>query len=98
MWMPFLLSGSPGAKPFEPFRERLECSEAEARDVGPAVLRPRVCSGGRPFSSQPGRSGRAAYTCFEAKGKVERAGPGAGAGQTRAMAQEQMPDIELVTR
>src|SRR5262249_51706942 len=62
----------PGAKPFEPFRERPESSEGGntgRRTTGPAA---RHWPSSRPFSPQPGSSGSAPYTEFRRKGKAAR--------------------------
>src|SRR5215831_10218231 len=65
-----MFAAPPGAKPFEPFRERLECSEGGntgRRTIGPAAWH---WPSSRPFSSQPGSSGSAGYTEFRRKGKA----------------------------
>src|SRR5262249_60170561 len=79
-----MFAAPPGAKPFEPFRERLECSEGGntgRRTIGPAAWH-RPSS--RPFSSQPGSSGSAGYTESRRKGKAVRNGAGAPAAPRSA--------------
>src|SRR6516162_5744304 len=82
--MPFPCSLlQPGAKPFEPFRERLECSEGGntgRRTISPAA---RHWPSSRPFSSQPGSSGSAGYTESPRKGKAVWNGAGAPAAPAR---------------
>jgi hypothetical protein len=71
-----------GAKPFEPFGERLECrfeggNTGRRTHSGPAVFEDK---NGRPFSSRPGSIERAVYRDFGGKGKP--AGAVAGLGRS----------------
>ncbi len=56
----------PGAKPLEPFGERLECSEggSTGRRAKWPLPADQLCPTGRPFSSQPGSTERAVYRGF----------------------------------
>ena len=66
----------PGAKPLEPFGERLECSEGRStgrRAKWPYRMIKRTT--GRPFSSQPGSMERAVYRGFSKKRKAYQGNP-----------------------